>query len=503
MRKRTFLDAYCRYLAAWYLRFFRKRYAAEYAYVRSCLEQSRARTMYLFGITVLRVCEYGRNRIVLLFGRFPTLLISDAGTKTCVYLGRAELWKIRRSGTLQLPENPVLMEARSGGRRRLFYDLGPFEKSSAGAGVPRVAGNLLAALLKERDCPYEVVPVRSGENMPGFFRAFDRVRETFPFLNVGGGDGIVRFSAGDVLLYPIPDLGEVETQYQVLKFLKERGVRICFIVHDIIVMRHPEFFDASLHENMGRWLRYVSEFSGILAVSRASEQEFLRWRREHAADGNEDFFTSWFHLGSDVCTPVSSRGLPESCEGLLRKLKRSITFLEVSTIEPRKGYEQALDAFEKLWKKGVDVNFVIVGRKGWKMDAFLKRLESHVERGRRLFWLNGISDEFLDRIYDVSSAVLMPSEAEGFGLAVVEGAGHGKPLILRDLPVFREIAGSHATYFSGRDPEALSGCLEQWLQNYERGTLPSSGDIRILSWEESARMLLSGLHDMEARTGTH
>ena len=127
------------------------------------------------------------------------------------------------------------------------------------------------------------------------------------------------------------------------------------------------------------------------------------------------------------------------------------------------------------------------------MDDFLCRLEGHAERGRRLFWLSDVSDEFLDCLYEASSAVLMPSEAEGFGLAVVEGARHGRPLILRDLPVFREIAGEGATYFSGLAPEDLSDCLEAWLKKHEEGTLPSPGKIRILSWEESARMLLAAL----------
>ena len=38
----------------------------------------------------------------------------------------------------------------------------------------------------------------------------------------------------------------------------------------------------------------------------------------------------------------------------------------VGTLEPRKGYLQALDAFERLWEQGVEVNLVIVGREGWK-----------------------------------------------------------------------------------------------------------------------------------------
>ena len=77
----------------------------------------------------------------------------------------------------------------------------------------------------------------------------------------------------------------------------------------------------------------------------------------------------------------------------------------------------------------------------------LKRLQqhSHVE----------------NKVYEAASGVIMPSEAEGFGLAIIEGAHHGKPLILRDIPVSREIAGDHATYFSGLDPEPLADCIEQ------------------------------------------
>ena len=169
------------------------------------------------------------------------------------------------------------------------------------------------------------------------------------------------------------------------------------------------------------------------------------------------------------------------------------SFLEVSTVEPRKGYGQALAAFELLWAKGVNANFIIVGRKGWKIDDLAAKIDRHPENGRRLFWLKGISDEYLNKVYDAASCVLFPSESEGFGLAVVEGARHGRPLILRDIPVFREIAGEYATYFQGLEPQALADCIEQWLEDGKNGRVILSSGIRPLSWEESAAMLLSRL----------
>jgi hypothetical protein len=58
-----------------------------------------------------------------------------------------------------------------------------------------------------------------------------------------------------------------------------------------------------------------------------------------------------------------------------------------------------LSAFEQLWQQGRDVNLVIVGKRGWLVDDLSQRMSEHAENGRRLFWLQGISDEYLGLIY--------------------------------------------------------------------------------------------------------
>ena len=86
-----------------------------------------------------------------------------------------------------------------------------------------------------------------------------------------------------------------------------------------------------------------------------------------------------------------------------KELASRPTFLTVGTIEPRKGHAQVLDAFELLWKEGVDANLVIVGKQGWMVEALAKRLRSHPERNKCLFWLEGISDEYLENLYAAST----------------------------------------------------------------------------------------------------
>jgi glycosyltransferase involved in cell wall biosynthesis len=166
------------------------------------------------------------------------------------------------------------------------------------------------------------------------------------------------------------------------------------------------------------------------------------------------------------------------------------TFLMVGTVEPRKGHTQALAAFEQLWADGVDANLVIVGKQGWMVEKVAERMAAHPEKDKRLFWLPGVSDEMLLKLYASSAALLSPSEGEGFGLPLIEAAQHNIPVIARNLPVFREVAGEHALYFEGREPQDLAATVTRWLALDAEGKAPQSTGMPWLTWDESARQVL-------------
>ncbi|MDZ7761285.1 MAG: glycosyltransferase [Desulfovermiculus sp.] len=159
------------------------------------------------------------------------------------------------------------------------------------------------------------------------------------------------------------------------------------------------------------------------------------------------------------------------------------------TLEPRKGHTQVLSAFELLWKQREDVNLAIVGKPGWTVENLIKRLKHHPERAKRLFWLQGISDEYLKKIYTASTCLIAASEGEGFGLPLIEAAQHKLPIIARDLQVFREVAGEHAYYFQGKKSDDLARAVQNWLKHYEQDEHPKSDDMPWLTWEQSAEKL--------------
>jgi hypothetical protein len=56
--------------------------------------------------------------------------------------------------------------------------------------------------------------------------------------------------------------------------------------------------------------------------------------------------------------------------------------------------------------------------------------------------------------------------------------------------VFREVAGEHAFYFTGRAPEELADAISTWLATRERGKAPSPEGMPWLSWAQSTAQLL-------------
>jgi len=283
---------------------------------------------------------------------------------------------------------------------------------------------------------------------------------------------------------------------------RNQGVMVWFTIFDLLPIRMPEVFPPGAAEAHEQWLRAISKLDGAVCISKAVADDLAAWLHESGLlqDRIRPFRIGWFHLGADIANSSPTRGLPADSEGILEQLRARPTFLMVGTIEPRKGYLQAIDAFSQLWEQGVDVNLAIVGKEGWRhlpneqrrnIPNTMERLRSHPELNKRLFWLEGISDEYLEKVYAASTCLIAASYGEGFGLPLIEAAQHKLPIIARDIPVFREVAGEHAFYFSGREPKGLAGAIETWLSLYQAGEHPRSDNMPWLTWKESARQLMN------------
>ena len=276
--------------------------------------------------------------------------------------------------------------------------------------------------------------------------------------------------------------------------LKQEGVIVKFEVYDLLPVQLSDYFkDTNYKELHEKWLAMIAGLDGAICISKATADVFERWLNKNDIFRSSNFQISWVHIGADIEMSQPSRGLPVEAKNLLKTLKKKPTMLCVSTIEPRKKQHQILEAVERLWDTGTDINLVLVGLQGWNVESLAEKIRHHPDQGKRLFWLEGISDEYLEQVYKVSTVLIAASLNEGFGLSLIEGARHELPLLLRDLPVFREVAGEHAYYFHGEQVEDLAVALKEWFSLFERGEHPLSSGIRWNTWQESSEQIKNAL----------
>jgi glycosyltransferase involved in cell wall biosynthesis len=375
--------------------------------------------------------------------------------------------------------------------RQLLVDVSALVQSDLKTGIQRVVRSVLLAMLNDPPPGFRIEPVFShgGGTSYRYARQFA--------LNLTGATGLaledapVDLRPGDVFLGLDLFTNGTSQNEALLRSMSDRGVAIHFVVYDLLPMLRPDVFPFGTEQYFGDFLRTVHAVSdGVICISRAVADELAGWYEGQGLRRRLPLQLGWFHLGADIDASAPSTGMPPDAHVVLDALAARPSFLMVGTVEPRKGQAQALAAFEQLWERGVDVNLVIVGKEGWMVEQLAARMANHPEKGKRMFWLAGISDEMLLKLYAGSAALLAASEGEGFGLPLIEAAQHGIPIVARSLPVFREVAGDHAYYFDGLAPADLARAIEDWLALQCAGKAPPSTGMPWLTWDRSARQVV-------------
>lgn len=374
--------------------------------------------------------------------------------------------------------------------RQLLVSVSELVQHDAKTGIQRVTRNVLQALLEHPPTGFRVEPVYATlEHGYRYARRF-----TAQILNIDQAlmeDDPVDAQAGDIFFGLDLEPFFLPRHQAWLQELRHHGVGVHFLVYDILPCTLPEYTTLDTAKHFALWLQAVAQSDGLICISKSVADKLINWLDLFGPHRALPLQIGWTHLGADFTYKLDSHQLLEAQSAqMLHKLRQAPTFLMVGTLEPRKHQSQALAAFELLWRAHVQVNLVIVGKQGWMVDKLAERLRHHPERERHLFWLQGISDDLLERLYATSTCMIAASADEGFGLPLIEAAQHKLPILARDIPVFREVAGEHASYFNGDAPQHLEEAVKRWLHLHQAGSVPQSDRVSWLTWQQSTQKLL-------------
>lgn len=378
-------------------------------------------------------------------------------------------------------------------QRQLLVDVSELVQRDAKTGIQRVTRAVLHEWLHRPASGWSVQPVYAVAGQLGYRYA---QQFTCAFMGMDDAwteDAPVDAWPGDVFIGLDLQPHLVPAQQPILDDWYRRGVDVKFVVYDLLPLQMPQAFVDGAAPLYQTWLQCISRYSGAVCISKAVAQDLQTWINAQPITQQHPWTIDWFHLGADVDQSAPSKGLPAQAGAVLHGIRQCPSFLMVGTLEPRKGHAQVLAAFEQLWQQGLSINLVIVGKWGWMVDALIEQLKIHPEMGRRLIWLEGVSDEYLEKIYDASTCLIAASQAEGFGLPLIEASMRGIPILARDIAVFREVAGDHADYFQGLAAQDLADAITGWLKKHQQGTHPRSNDMPSLTWRQSAQQLMQAL----------
>lgn len=394
---------------------------------------------------------------------------------------------LRRLRTRRRREKPrVAMPALPGQVRCIYVDLAVISRHDAGTGIQRVVRALALALKESPSAQWDVRFVAADRRHPYHVISWPQATEAVDRTPIEA-------HPGDVFIGLDFSLDSVRMHRTQLTSFRRAGGSLWFLVCDLLPAERPEWFSANNVIRYKAWLEIITGIAdGFLCISQQTENDLRRVLADRfgLGDGYATCIVPMGHAIMDSMLQEAAAAAPPTARFDMTKPFS----LMVGTLEPRKGHADIVAAFTELWRQGSDHRLVLVGRMGWQIEALRDTIRNHPEHGDKLMWFDDVGDLELEQIYQACEGVIIASHAEGFGLPLIEALGHLKPVLARDLPIFRihEERGVH--YFPAFGDAAMLGtCIWAWVEDIRAGRAVVTAPVA--NWKESAAVILDALDD--------
>lgn len=164
----------------------------------------------------------------------------------------------------------------------------------------------------------------------------------------------------------------------------------------------------------------------------------------------------------------------------------------VAGFHPRKNLPNLVEAYDRFRSRSPErILLLIAGRGGRDSSRLLSRILRSPYR-REILLAGYVPRLDLPALYAAAELVILPSRFEGFGIPALEAMACGTPVLVSDLPAFREICAGAALRVDPEDPDSIAEGIVRSLreepERLERVRLGAER-ARAYQWEVSARNL--------------
>lgn len=349
----------------------------------------------------------------------------------------------------------------------LVIDARPTQNEHRHRGIGRYVHGLCRALIADGTSAQQLL-VHGDQPLSADLRGADLMESRRPHL--------LRYHGGwlaDELLLPLASRG----RWRLFHATDPDAVPDPLFVptvatlYDLTPWRDPAVWRSmSFDQRLGyrRMLANVRRARAVVTISEAARDQIV------ATLGLSEDRVQVVYPGIDATSWRAAGGLPRS--GLLF----------VGAPSPHKNLSVLLDALRRLHADDrpaltITGPWPAVHAEALRRSASVReldvKLEPYADEGR------------LRELYWTSTALVMPSRWEGFGLPVLEAMSAGCPVVISTVPALMEVAGDAARVAPVDDPEALAATIAELLRDPAgQRRMAEAGVARasLFSWQRSA-----------------
>lgn len=259
-------------------------------------------------------------------------------------------------------------------------------------------------------------------------------------------------------------------------------------IHDLGYLDTPDQFRKKDIYQLTNWTKgSIKKANHIIAVSEFTKNEIQRI----------------YHVDPRMIT-VANNGInppPTSTPADDQKVmdKYGITkpyFLYLGTLKPNKNLPfliKSFSGFLKLKISNLKFSLAIAGKKGWLFDDIFK-VVTDLKLEKRVIFTDYVADADRFSLYRQATASVLPSVYEGFGIPALESMLVSTPVVVSNIPAFREVCDQAVLYINPKDQSTLISQLANvtHLKPEQRKQMIKLGLVQVtkFTWKNSAKTIL-------------
>jgi glycosyltransferase involved in cell wall biosynthesis len=290
-----------------------------------------------------------------------------------------------------------------------------------------------------------------------------------------------RLTAADTLYIG----GEVWTSPATVKLCNSaagKGANLIVFLHDLIPILDPQFTG---HDFTKEFLEILSLPAHFIVASPFTLKELERARMERSLP--KPASVSVVPLADEFPGARRNESAVSPPKEAARLCGRSFV-LCVGTVAVRKNHMMLLSVWEELQAELGDAlpMLVLAGRRGWKAEDVLRRLDD-LQNADRIFFAEAPTDAFLRWLYSACLFTVFPSVLEGWGLPVGESLWFGKACAASNSSSILAAGRDLCLYFSPSEPRQMKAAIRSLLDPTIRRSYENKiQSTRLRTWTEVA-----------------